>query len=272
MTKYVVVLCIAFFVGGCAIPPLNQAHELFQKHEYGRAATIWNPLANDGDPYAQHGLGLLWEFGLGKTPKNPTQAAHWYLKAARQNHIASMVRLSIIQRQLGFETAATAWATLAARWNDDKAIKLLQEWAQPIPVADLYRGRLIQEQNQRAQQQQSANNFMNLMAIGVMGIGNGMARGGSNNIPPPIFDSSSRSAVNPSRESGTSSGALSLESGQNLPYRGLSGQTYQYDLSRPQDRLRYDLDPKAQIMDSVTVDPRRDLDRSLGQHGGGVSR
>lgn len=53
-------------------------------------------------------------------------------------------------------------------------------------------------------------------------------------------------------------------------YSGSSGRRYQYDLSNPSDELRYDLDLSAQMRDEMNIDPRVDLDRSLGQNGGGV--
>ena len=52
-------------------------------------------------------------------------------------------------------------------------------------------------------------------------------------------------------------------------YKGSSGLRYQYDLSKPGDRIRYQLDIDAQIRDSINPDPRIDLDRGLGQYGGG---
>lgn len=52
------------------------------------------------------------------------------------------------------------------------------------------------------------------------------------------------------------------------PYKSSSGQRYKYDLSNPADRARYSLDPAAQQRDSIT--PRTQLDRNLGQHGGGA--
>ena len=51
-------------------------------------------------------------------------------------------------------------------------------------------------------------------------------------------------------------------------YRGPSGTLYKYDLSNPSDQLRYSVDPGAQLRD--LIDPRVELDRSLGQYGGGV--
>ena len=47
-------------------------------------------------------------------------------------------------------------------------------------------------------------------------------------------------------------------------YKGSSGLRYRYDLSKPGDRIRYQLDIDAQIRDSINPDPRIDLDRELG--------
>jgi hypothetical protein len=58
----------------------------------------------------------------------------------------------------------------------------------------------------------------------------------------------------------------------NYRYQGPTGTQYQYDLNRPQDQLRYEFDTKAQQRDSISVDPRRDLDRDSGRQGGGVRR
>jgi hypothetical protein len=52
-------------------------------------------------------------------------------------------------------------------------------------------------------------------------------------------------------------------------YKGSSGAEYQYDLSRPGDKFRYEIDLKAQMRDQLSVDPKREIDRGLGQQGGG---
>ena len=55
-------------------------------------------------------------------------------------------------------------------------------------------------------------------------------------------------------------------------YESSTGVQYKYDLSNPSDRIMYDVDPAAQVMDSINVDPRVDIDRSLGQYGGGIDQ
>lgn len=58
----------------------------------------------------------------------------------------------------------------------------------------------------------------------------------------------------------------------NYRYQGSSGTKYQYDLSRPGDQIRYEIDINAQMRDQLSVDPRRGLDQGLGQYGGGIRR
>ena len=53
-------------------------------------------------------------------------------------------------------------------------------------------------------------------------------------------------------------------------YSGHSGNRYQYDLSKPGDRIRYSTDLSAQGRDSRSLNLRRSLDRGLGQYGGGI--
>ncbi len=55
----------------------------------------------------------------------------------------------------------------------------------------------------------------------------------------------------------------------NYRYEGSSGERYQYDLSDPSDQLEYSVDPDAQLRDSINPDPRIDIDRRLGEQGGG---
>lgn len=56
-----------------------------------------------------------------------------------------------------------------------------------------------------------------------------------------------------------------------LGYTGKSGQNYEYDLSKPLDRLKYEHDPKAQLKDKMSSFGNRTMiDRNAGQDGGGA--
>ncbi|SFG33467.1 hypothetical protein SAMN05518801_11755 [Novosphingobium sp. CF614] len=65
-------------------------------------------------------------------------------------------------------------------------------------------------------------------------------------------------------------GSVSARGTGGAGYRGLSGSSYKYDLSDPGQQMRYEMDPMAQMQDSISIDPRRDIDRSIGQYGGGI--
>ena len=51
-------------------------------------------------------------------------------------------------------------------------------------------------------------------------------------------------------------------------YESSSGTKYKYDLNNPADRVRYDVDPAAKILDDIN--PRVRIDRNLNQYGGGA--
>lgn len=57
-------------------------------------------------------------------------------------------------------------------------------------------------------------------------------------------------------------------------YESSYGNTYKYDLSKPGDRIRYNVDPRAQLRDNLhkKTNPRVRLEESLGEYGGGIIR
>lgn len=57
---------------------------------------------------------------------------------------------------------------------------------------------------------------------------------------------------------------------QDRGYESSLGNRYEYDLSDPGDRIMYDVDPGAQLRDSIDVNPERELERGIGEYGGGV--
>jgi TPR repeat protein len=59
---------------------------------YRDAATIWEALADGGDPASQYNLGLLYEQGLG-VEQRPDVAAFWYRAAARQGYALAQFNL-----------------------------------------------------------------------------------------------------------------------------------------------------------------------------------
>ena len=113
--------------------------------------------------------------------------------------------------------------------------------------------------------QMTNDNIMKVIALYAQ------AQGGSQGVSP---ENVSRMTQN-MRQRGTDesvveTGATASQAQQQQKYRGFSGATYKYDLSQPRDEIMYGVDPKAQMMDGL--DPRVEMDRSMGQAGGGVER
>ena len=77
------------------------------------------------------------------------------------------------------------------------------------------------------------------------------------------------------REAGTSrSDIRKIEEKMEYGYEGASGTRYKYDLSKPDDKMKYELDIDAQVKDNVYMPtkPGVKIDRGLNQYGGGVER
>jgi hypothetical protein len=68
----------------------------FERGDTAAALRLWTPPAEQGDPRAQFGLGLIHEEGLGGLPRDEAAALGWYERAARfglspaQNNLAGM--------------------------------------------------------------------------------------------------------------------------------------------------------------------------------------
>lgn len=60
----------------------------------------------------------------------------------------------------------------------------------------------------------------------------------------------------------------------NSSYQSSSGNKYDYDLNKPEDRNRYSLDLDAQRRDSIegSTSTKRSMDQLKGEYGGGYFR
>jgi TPR repeat protein len=100
----------------------------FNAGEYARARELWLPLAEAGDPRAQHAIARLYEKGKG-VDRDFKVAADWFLKAAEQGHADSEYRLAVghvyglgVKRD---EAAALSWLRKAANHGHKRAQKML---------------------------------------------------------------------------------------------------------------------------------------------------
>ena len=67
-----------------------------------------------------------------------------------------------------------------------------------------------------------------------------------------------------------SSGYSNSYSSPSTGYSSSYGNHYQYHLSNPVDRVRYNSDPSARLRDRVTPNPYRNIESNTNQSGGGI--
>lgn len=61
----------------------EDAMAAYERSDYATAFRLWKPLAERGEPRAQHNLGVMYDYGRG-IPQDSTQALKWYRRAAGQ--------------------------------------------------------------------------------------------------------------------------------------------------------------------------------------------
>ena len=77
---------VLFMTGCCSKKvSLEEANKAYQSGDFARAAEIFSPAAEKGDPEAQVNMAFMYYCGM-HVEKNHKLAADWYLKAARQNN------------------------------------------------------------------------------------------------------------------------------------------------------------------------------------------
>ncbi len=116
--------CLVMFLLLCVIARPAAADAVagraaFEKGDYARAMTEWQPAADRGDSEAEFGLGQLYEFGVGDLTQNYKRADFWYRKAARHGQSEAEYRLALIWSAGGTDfppslVEAYQWVVLAA--------------------------------------------------------------------------------------------------------------------------------------------------------------
>lgn len=191
-------LLVFLTITGCA-DLVQIGKGAFDRGQYDQAAAIWNGPAQAGNPYAQYNLGLLWDGGLGSTPKNAAEASHWYLRSAQQGYTPAMVRLARIQIELGYQEAAKSWLVLAARWGNGDAGYTLASLGEPIPQADL----LAQQQyEEEVEEEAEADAIIDALTSVAPTLGCALAGGTCGASPPssaPSYQRSEPRASSPPR-------------------------------------------------------------------------
>ena len=93
--RFLVSLIVIFYLS-----PISASHasdydtglESAMSGDFKTALSIWIPLAKQGDPYAQNGLGMLYRRGDG-VKKDSKEAAKWFQLSADQGFLMPMYSL-----------------------------------------------------------------------------------------------------------------------------------------------------------------------------------
>ena len=88
-----------------------QGFDAYSEGDYATALSEWQPLAEQGDPDGQFGLGLLYANGWG-VELNDDEALKWYRFAVEQGHAEAAYNLAVM--------CANGWGVPQ---SDDEAFK-----------------------------------------------------------------------------------------------------------------------------------------------------
>ena len=115
-------LLTIFFWLLLAVPSVNAADfqqglDAAKRGDFATALQEWQPLAEQGDAYAQFNLGLMYVNGYG-VAKDDTKAVYWYRKAAEQGEAYAQYNLGVMYDK-GYgvaedDTQAVYWFRKAA--------------------------------------------------------------------------------------------------------------------------------------------------------------
>ena len=115
---------LVWLVAAPASASTPQAQAAWDKGDYRQAfAEAFEP-ALAGDPQAQFMLGEAYRLGRSVEP-NALAAQEWYMRAAKQGHVAAATELGRIYLQLRNMRDAVPWLTMAASHDDARAMATL---------------------------------------------------------------------------------------------------------------------------------------------------
>jgi hypothetical protein len=125
-------IAISFLSVGCCRkdPPLDKAGKAYKSGNYNKAAEIFYPAAEEGNPEAMVNVAFMYYCGL-HFEKDHKEAAKWYEKAAKMNHVNAQFSLGTLYEN-GEGVArniekAYYWYSLAEMQGDKDAGKLKKE-------------------------------------------------------------------------------------------------------------------------------------------------
>jgi uncharacterized protein len=115
--------------------PLQDAQAAYDRGKYAIALELWQPLAEQGDPDAQAGLGNLHLGGYG-VARDEAAAMAWFRKAAEQGHANGQFSLAGLYYGRKEYSPAALWYRRAAEQGNSLAqIRLARLYAEGSGLA-----------------------------------------------------------------------------------------------------------------------------------------
>jgi uncharacterized protein len=94
-TIFAVFVGILALVGAARPGPYEDAFTAYDRGDYTTAIPIYRMLADQGDPYAQRALGIIYDMGQG-VPQDYVEAMKWYRWAADQGDALAQNNLGLL--------------------------------------------------------------------------------------------------------------------------------------------------------------------------------
>ena len=118
--------------------PLRDAQAAYDRGKYAVALDLWQPLAEQGNPDAQAGLGSMYLGGYGIT-RNEAAAMAWFRKAAEQGQANGQFSLaSLYYGRKEYSSAASWYRRAADQGNALAQIRLARMYAEGPGLARDY--------------------------------------------------------------------------------------------------------------------------------------
>ena len=122
------IFCLFGTSGFAASTPFDDASAAYQRGDYARAIKLFRQLAEQGHPWAQRRLGLIYAEGKG-APQDYEESVKWYRLAAAQGNVLAQYDLAMAyEKGQGVPQdyqEAVKWYRIAATREDDWALMRL---------------------------------------------------------------------------------------------------------------------------------------------------
>src|SRR5260370_40769646 len=118
--------------------PLRDAQAAYDRGKYAVALDIWQPLAEQGNPDAQTGLGNMYLGGYG-VERDEAAAMAWFRKAADQGHANGQLSLGgLYYARKEYSSAASWYRRAAEQGNAVAQIRLGRQYAEGVGLSRDY--------------------------------------------------------------------------------------------------------------------------------------